>query len=424
MDWLIVGAIDWLARTLLATLNGLWGLLTDTVFVTPDVTALPQVAAITSRSQTIVNVCFVLAVITAGITVMTHDTLQVRYGVGELAPRLVLGWIAANFATPLCKALIELANALTEAFTGDGIDSHDSFTHMQRVVTAALTDSSDGFLMVVIGLVIAVLTGMLMVTWLVRIGLLVVLVGIAPVALACHATPYTDGAARLWWRAFLGCLGTVLLQALALHTALSIFLSPQANLPAVGLPQDPTGTINLFIVACLLWTVVKIPGLMRRYVTHSGQNNVAGLFLRMVAVQQVTRLFRLPKRRGAARAAAAAGAGGGRTGGTGGIAGSVATTVIPYWRPRMPRPTPAATRGAPTPSARTTRQPATPARTTTSRAGANPANPTRPAPLSRAQPPPARRVQPGINPGTAMPRRRPGWRPPPPTPWGSTPRNP
>src|SRR2546429_1217004 len=58
-----------------------------------------------------------------------------------------------------------------------------------------------------------------------------------------------------------------MLQALALHTALSVFLNPGANLPALGIPNDPTNTLNLFIVICLLWAVVKIPGLMRRYVT-------------------------------------------------------------------------------------------------------------------------------------------------------------
>ena len=324
MGWLIDGVIDWLAKAVLATLKALWGLLGGGLFVTPDVTGLPQVTAITDRSVMVVNVCFVLAVITAGVTVMTHKTVQIRYGIGEVAPRLVFGWIASNFAIPLCQGLIELANALTQALTGDGITSTGSFEQLQRVVAAALTDTSNAFLLVVMGLIIAVLTGMLMVVWLVRLGVLIVWVGVAPIALACHATPYTDGAAKLWWRTGLGTLGTVVLQALAMHAALSIFLNPNANLPALGLPHDPTGVINLFIVCCLLWVVVKIPGMMRRYVTHSGQHNVAGLFLRMVLIQQVSRLFRLPTRRGGGRAAAAAG--GARAAAAGG-GGSVATTV-------------------------------------------------------------------------------------------------
>ena len=37
----------------------------------------------------VVNACFILAIITAGIVVMTNGTVQSRYGVGELLPRLV-----------------------------------------------------------------------------------------------------------------------------------------------------------------------------------------------------------------------------------------------------------------------------------------------------------------------------------------------
>jgi hypothetical protein len=112
-----------------------------------------------------------------------------------------------------------------------------------------------------------------------------VLVGIAPIALACHALPHTDGAARLWWRTLIGCLSVVALQAFALHTTVSIFLDPRANL---GLPQDRSGMFNLFIVACLLWVTVRIPALVRRYVTHSGGRNVGGYLLRAVVIQQLT----------------------------------------------------------------------------------------------------------------------------------------
>src|SRR6266545_3508807 len=295
--WFGAQLLLWLLGLTLEAIKALWGLLANTAFSTPDVTTLPQVQAITSKSLIVVNVGFILAIITAGITVMTHETVQIRYGVGELAPRLVVGWIAANFSMPICSHLTELANALTQALTGEGVASPGAFGQLLRVVVDAMTNPASTFLSLVIGLIIAVLTGMLLVAWLVRLGVLIVLVGIAPVALACHALPYTDGAARLWWRSFLAVLGTVILQAVALHTALRIFLDPNANVPSLGLPKDPTGVLNLFIVACLLWVVVKIPGLMRRYVTRGGgQHNVAGLIVRMVLVQQLAGLLRLPFR--------------------------------------------------------------------------------------------------------------------------------
>lgn len=396
---LIDGAVDWLASTVLAIITMLWGLLAQTAFTTPDVTTLPQVTTIAGTSLMIVNGVFVLAIIAAGIVVMVRETVQSRYGVAELVPRLVLGFTAANFAVPLCRQLVVLANAVTQALTGDGVASADSFGQMQRVVLDAMRDPANALLTVVIGLLIGVLTGMLLVTWLVRLGVLILLVGVSPVALACHATPFTDPAARLWWRALLGTLATVVLQSLALHITMAIFLNPDANVAALGIPHDPTGTVNLLIVACLLWTIIKIPGMMRRYVTRGGgQHNAAGLIVRMVFVQRLTRLLRVPSRgpRGAVGAAGALGGGGGRA--VGGQP-SAATTLVAHWRPRMPQPTPAAPAASPL------------SRSGGSGAGLPPGRPVvapggGPARLSPAG---LSRVVAGTNPATVMPQRRP-WR--------------
>ncbi|WP_426513094.1 conjugal transfer protein TrbL family protein [Dactylosporangium sp. McL0621] len=311
------GALAVAAEAVLAVLNVLWGLLSGTAFTTPDVSTLPQVTAVAGKSMMVVNACFILAIVTAGIVTMTNGTVQSRYGVGELLPRLVIGWIAANFAVPICRNLVQVANALTEALTGDTVTSQSSMLRVQQITFDALNNPPSALLAVIIGLIVAVLTGMLLITWIVRLGVLIILVGISPLALACHATPFTDGAARLWWRSILATVATVVLQALALHTALSVFLNPDANAPQLGLPHDPTGTGNLLIVLCLLWAVVKIPGLMRRFVASGGARNAAGMILRMVLIQQLTSVLRLPLRRGGGRAAAGAG-GAGRGGRPGG----------------------------------------------------------------------------------------------------------
>ncbi len=351
---LINGAIGWMASAVVEIIKMIWGLLSGTAFTTPDVSTLPQVSTIVGKSMMVVNVCFILAIITAGIVVMTNGTVQSRYGVGELLPRLVFGWIAANFAMPICQNLISLANAFTTGLTGEGVDSKGSLDHLKGVVTDSLKSAPIALLSVIIGLLISVLTGMLLLTWLVRLGVLIFLVGISPAALACHATPFTDGAARLWWRAMLATLGTVVLQAIALQTTLSIFLSPAANLPMLGIPNDPTGTLNLFIIVCLLWVVIKIPSLMRRYVTKGGGgHNVFGLMLRMVLVQQATSVLRMPFRRagggraGTATAGSTGGGGprGGRPGGGGGGGGSRGgggRTRMPYTLGGGGGPSPAA----------------------------------------------------------------------------------
>jgi hypothetical protein len=118
-------------------------------------------------------------------------------------------------------------------------------------------------------------------------------VGISPIALALHGTPQTEAAAKLWWRTLLGTLGTVVIQAVALHTTLKVFLAPGNNLTVLGLPGvmgagEPGAVMNLLIVLCMLLGVLKVPSLMRRYITKGSPSQV-GTILRVVLIQQVTR---------------------------------------------------------------------------------------------------------------------------------------
>jgi hypothetical protein len=202
---------------------------------------------------------------------------------------------------------------LTTALTSQNITSPGSMGQMRTIVTGSLVDQTGndpgGFLLILIDLVIAVMVAMLLVQWIVRLGVLIVAVGVAPIALALHGTPQTEPAAKLWWRTVLGALGTVLIQAVALHTTLTVFLSPQADLPALGLPGNAGTVMKLLVVLCLLWAILKIPSMMRRYITKSSPSQV-GTIVRVMLVQQLTRgLSRAAGRGGAARSAAASGRG-------------------------------------------------------------------------------------------------------------------
>ena len=116
-----------------------------------------------------------------------------------------------------------------------------------------------------------------------------------------------------------GIVAVVVLQAVALHTSLSIFLDPRANLQSHGLPGDPTGMLNLFIIVCLLWITVRIPGLVRRYVT-GGQRSTFGTIVRVLVIHQLTR--------GAGSLL--------RTGSGAGRAAAVGRTPSRFPRPRRP----------------------------------------------------------------------------------------
>ena len=302
--WLVEDLIDtvlgWFAGIVVGAVDLLWGLLSRTVFMVPEVTALPQVSTITATTVGIVNVAYVLAFLWVALLILGRDTVQSTYGAADLVPRLVVGLIAANSAVPICEVLIEVTNALTLALTGSDPSRPGSVEHLRDTTMPLLTDalmtgtawqdpsvSAGGFLLLLIGLLIAVLVVLLLVQWIVRLGLLIIAVALAPLALACHGTPHTEGVAAVWWRVFAGSLATVVLQAFGLHTSLVVFLDPASDVTALGLPGDAGATLNLLVVACLLIGVVQIPGLMRRYLTR-GTAGLTGQIMRVVLIQRLT----------------------------------------------------------------------------------------------------------------------------------------
>ncbi len=233
---------------------------------------------------------------------MTHGTFQIRYEVKDLVPRLVVGFVASNFGVELCQQLIEVANALTAAMVGETASGPQVIEFVKARIVSAMNDPAAAVLAVMIGLIIVVLFYLLLVGWFGRIAALIVLAGIAPVALACYALPYTQPAAHLWWRSLLGCLSIPVVQAIFFSTGVDLLLNPDHNVPILLLgvgagPTSSTDVFNLFIAACLLWVTVRIPTLVGRYVTRTGQMSTAGVVLRAVIIQSITRRLRLPLRR-------------------------------------------------------------------------------------------------------------------------------
>jgi hypothetical protein len=108
--------------------------------------------------------------------------------------------------------------------------------------------------------------------------------------------------ADLWWRALLGVLATPLLQGVAFSTGVDLLLDPSGNFAiAAGLPVG-SDTLNLFLIACLLVVTVRIPRLVARYVAQGGRGmSTAGVLLRAVVIQTVTRHVPVPGLRRAFR---------------------------------------------------------------------------------------------------------------------------
>jgi hypothetical protein len=287
-DWLMDGLVSWLAEKVVDLLGGLVAFLASSLFSSPDVTVLPQVASIAGKSALIVNACFILAILIVGVVTMTGDTVETRYNLKQLIPRLIVGFGMSVFSVPLTSQVITIANALTVSMTGTAAPTKETVDFVETRITQALTNQGDALLVAIIGLLIVVLMFTLVGTWLTRVGVLLILAGTAPIAMACYATPWTQGVADLWWRTILGCLATPTLQAVSFGAGIDLLIDPEANLPILlGLPGSDT--LNLLLVVGVLWVTVRIPSMMRHLVTRRGSPNIGAILVRTVLIQGVTR---------------------------------------------------------------------------------------------------------------------------------------
>jgi len=259
------------------------------------VTTLPQVQALTGRSVLIVDICFVLFFVTAGVLTMTAGgDERARYTAKDLVPRCIVGFVAAHFSQLWCTQMISLANALTRALVqddlgGDGELRPAPITAIKTHLLAA-QDQSVGLLFCVCAVIILILLGTTAFSMITRFSAVLVLTAAAPLALACHALPQTDPVAKLWWRSYGVTLAIPAAQGLTLYAGNWMLTDSDHLLPVFGLPVEPGGMMNLFIVMVLLWTTVKIPGLMRRALRAGRQGpNFLGAVVRVVVVQQLSR---------------------------------------------------------------------------------------------------------------------------------------
>jgi hypothetical protein len=236
-----------------------------------------------------VDTVFVLAFIAAGVMTMTGGgSERAHYTAKDLMSRLVVGFIGAHFSTLLVGKAIDLANGLVSGLAPGDTDRQGALASIKAHVHGASNVSA--LLFVVLVVIIAVLLAATTIGFLVRFSTLIVLAAAAPLALACHALPQTDPVARVWWRAFTGCLAIPVLQAYTLQAGQWMLEDPNHVFPMLGIPNDPGSVINLFVVVILLWVTVKIPGLVRRYATQGGRGpNFLGAVVRVVIVQQITR---------------------------------------------------------------------------------------------------------------------------------------
>jgi hypothetical protein len=254
------------------------------VLGTPDITG-GKVAELWGITAGIANALVVLLVLAGGALVMSHETLQTRYGAKDIALRVVVAVIAANASLALVGLAIPIANSVSRALLGNGVNPTTATAAMRQLVVTPL--DAGGIFVVLLGLVAAVLAVVLLATYVIRVALLVLLVAAAPLALTGHALPQTEGLARLWWRAVGGLFAVQLGQSLVLIVALKVFFTPSGS-GTLGLSASG-GLVDVLVAICLLWVLVRIPAWVSKAVFGPGRSGGMGKAFKVAVIYKAAR---------------------------------------------------------------------------------------------------------------------------------------
>ncbi|WP_439381548.1 hypothetical protein [Amycolatopsis lexingtonensis] len=251
---MVVAASALLAAVVAAGMNPLLDLLGKTLLTTPEPDQLPGLGAVWVGSWHILLTAYVILVLLAGLIIMGYQTLQARYTVKELAPRLVVGFLAGTLSLFLMTKGVQVANALSATVLGEGVDQAQMTRSLITMVQGSL--HGGGIFLGILGLVLVAMLLVLLVVFVVRVMVTILLVAAAPIALMFHALPHTEGIAYLWWKGSGGVLLIQVGQSLTLVVTVRVFFAP-GGFTIFG--PSLSSLMNLLLCIALMYVLIKIP---------------------------------------------------------------------------------------------------------------------------------------------------------------------
>ncbi|MFD5089890.1 hypothetical protein ACFWMR_04775 [Amycolatopsis thailandensis] len=272
----VTEAIDTFFRDLvIGALNPLLELLGTTVLSTPDPALLPGIGKAWNESWQLMLAFYGSIVVIAGLILMAYETLQTRYTIKEIAPRLAAGFLAGTLSLFLATQGIEISNAVSSALMTGAINPDTAAKAMTDMILGSLNGGTGWLLF--IGLALTALLVVLLLTFIVRVIVTVLLIAAAPIVLMWHALPHTEGVAVFWWKTYGLLLIIPIGQAGALSASLRVFFTP-GGFTVFG----PTlnGVTNLLFCVALMWVLVKIPFWCLQPLRGSGGRSMLGSLVR------------------------------------------------------------------------------------------------------------------------------------------------
>ena len=262
--WL-TNAAQWIGQQIInalqSVINGLLHSPLDIITQTPPADTYQNGTVITWSNAFLAVVDLALAslIVIGGYNVIVGRGLGLPHSqLAEFLPRLLLAFGAAHFSLFFLGLFIDLENALS----GVALDlaSHSMLTN----VIAGIFQGNllgEGFLVVVLAIVLGVMSLLLGAQMVVRLALLWVLLVLSGPGLACFALPQTMGFGRLWLSLTASTVMVQFFQVVALGLGGTLLISLGAsNLSGLD------GTLATLLVAVgMLYLVLRIPGIVHRY---------------------------------------------------------------------------------------------------------------------------------------------------------------
>ncbi|MEV2279468.1 hypothetical protein AB0I72_28210 [Nocardiopsis sp. NPDC049922] len=275
---------NWFADLVISGLNPALGWLAEKAFHTP----LPSegMKGLHAGILTTSNTLFVLLVVAGGLVVMGYRTVQDRYSVAEVLPRIVFAFIASNLSLWVSTEIVRLSNGVAAAIGADGINAREAAVNFRDRLDVLLAEA------MVFTIVLLVVAVVLLVVWMVteavRICTVIVLVVAAPVLLVFHALPQTNRIAELWWKLMAGLCAIPIAQSLVFIAMTRLFFEGQMTLfgtlnPTSDSADDVGGAswlMQIMLLLVLLYTQVRIPAWVKKLIwepTHPGSSPIAAL---------------------------------------------------------------------------------------------------------------------------------------------------
>jgi hypothetical protein len=262
-----------------AALSPILDLIGHTALSTPTLSSLPGIGDLWNNSWGLVLAAYGFFVLIGGIIVMSHESVQTRYSIKEIGPRIPLAFIASALSLFFADKFIQLANALSLAVLGGGVDAPTLGSTLQDAVQGA---QSGGLFVILVGLVLVVVGLGLLIVYVVRIVITLILIISGPLFLMCHALPHTDGIARWWWKALAATLAIQVAQALVLITAVRTFLGA-----GVHIFDSTLSALGTLVTAIALFFILfKIPfWILGTIKVGSGRSFLGGLARAYIAAK-------------------------------------------------------------------------------------------------------------------------------------------